>query len=846
MQILTAVQHYRLADSTDRRFCLDASSDEVVWFGGAMLLRAAVIARAAVLSVTLGVWLINPVAVSAQTTRAPAIKQIIDETGDGNNPLNGPFALAVDGASNVYVVGTTSNNVFMIPPAGEPIQIIDCTGDGTGNCTSGEGHPLILPYAVAADDMGNVYVVGRTSSNAFKITTDGAITQIIDGAGDGTRPLLMSPEGVAVDASGNAYVTGSESNNAFRITPAGTITQIIDVNGDGTHPLLSPGKIAVDGTGGAYVSGTTVFFTPDGPLFSSAVFKVPPQGPITLLIDIGADGTNRFSGQSGLAVDRGGTVYAAGITSHNAFRIPADGRIAEIIDIDGDGSNALVGPTDVAVDRDGNVYVTGESSSNAFKIQPGAVPVEIIDRKGDRTNALEEGQAVAVDAAGNAYVAGFASDNVFRILRCGDGFVDPEEQCDRGACCNPDCTYARSETVCRASIGACDPAETCTGTAAECPGDAIATAETVCREAVNRCDRPETCSGDSVSCPADGRASLGAPCEDDGNLCSVDLCDGFGTCRHDTPAGLGQPCGRAPGTCNDQDRCGRGLECLRNDLPNGTPCRTFCENSQCTAGECTPREGVHPCGPDPANCNDASIGSECVSCGDGNVQPGEECDDGNTVAGDGCTPRCALTCDPADAEPRCPTTDACVVRRDCAPTFNPTVANPGMECRDLQRISGCRSCNEDSDCDDPCSRCRDGKCEEGALGGFARATCGFEVELLDGLISGEGSACAETGPLNKKADLRTVTDLHRRAEMLLRDKLRSRCVSEAEDRVRALRKRARALLRKAIIRANAARSPFRRTITDNCAEELTRRLSKLFDNLEKAKGSSLEQLCAGA
>ena len=41
------------------------------------------------------------------------------------------------------------------------------------------------PYGIAVDELGNVYVAGHSSHNAFKITVSGAITEIIDRTGDG-------------------------------------------------------------------------------------------------------------------------------------------------------------------------------------------------------------------------------------------------------------------------------------------------------------------------------------------------------------------------------------------------------------------------------------------------------------------------------------------------------------------------------------------------------------------------------------------------------------------------------------------------------------------------------------
>src|SRR5439155_518579 len=68
------------------------------------------------------------------------------------------------------------------------------------------------------------------------------------------------------------------------------------------------------------------------------------------------------------------------------------------------------------------------------------------------------------------------------------------------------------------------------------------------------------------------------------------------------------------GTCSDGKFC-NGLE--------------HCIGGVCTAGEA-------PC---PAEqCDDAT--QSCILCGDGHLDPGEQCDDGNTTVGDGCNAAC--------------------------------------------------------------------------------------------------------------------------------------------------------------------------------------------------------------
>src|SRR5262249_43236774 len=118
---------------------------------------------------------------------------------------------------------------------------------------------------------------------------------------------------------------------------------------------------------------------------------------------------------------------------------------------------------------------------------------------------------------------------------CGDGHLDPGEQCDdgnkvAGDCCSPTCQFEPSGgpctsdnnpctcdvcnatgvgthsagnagTVCRPAAGACDAAESCTGQSTTCPPDGAATSGTPCRPAAGDCDLAEVCDGTSKTCP---------------------------------------------------------------------------------------------------------------------------------------------------------------------------------------------------------------------------------------------------------------------------------------------------------------------------------------------------------
>ena len=326
-------------------------------------------------------------------TPVGTVTKILDATGDGAfSTLNDPLGLAVDSNGNIYVAG--GSHLFRITPSGTVTAILS------------RGALLLF---VAVDSSGNVYATSAENS-VFKIATPGGcsvggtpctITEIIDATGDGAGNVLNAPFGVAVDPIGNVYVTGGGSDNAFKIaTPGGCsvggtpciITEIIDTTGDGAgHQLIIGNGVAVGLSGNVYVIGG-----------SANAFKIETPGTcstqgtpctITEIIDVFGDGTgNSLVFPQGVAVDSADNVYVAGQNSANAFKIATPAScstggtpctITQIIDATGDGvGNALNGPLGLAVDPIGNVYVAGLASDNAFRISLSTSPVPSVTSLG--------------------------------------------------------------------------------------------------------------------------------------------------------------------------------------------------------------------------------------------------------------------------------------------------------------------------------------------------------------------------------------------------------------------------------------------------------------------------------
>ncbi|KAH8386000.1 hypothetical protein KR200_012172, partial [Drosophila serrata] len=99
-------------------------------------------------------------------------------------------------------------------------------------------------------------------------------------------------------------------------------------------------------------------------------------------------------------------------------------------------------------------------------------------------------------------------ERLFESPTCGNGFVEPGEQCDCGlpkhctnACCNAETCMLHSNASC--ATGECCDLATCRPKMA---GSA-------CREAENECDLPEYCTGESEYCPTDVFRRDTEPCD---------------------------------------------------------------------------------------------------------------------------------------------------------------------------------------------------------------------------------------------------------------------------------------------------------------------------------------------
>jgi gliding motility-associated-like protein len=180
--------------------------------------------------------------------------------------FNYPFGVAIDASGNLYVADSGNHKIRKISPTG---IVTTLAGSGVIGATDsiGTAASFAVPVGVAIDTSGNLYVAELNNQIIRKISSVGLVTTLagsgLPGSNDatGTAASFDLPYGVAVDTLGNVYVVDGRNNKIRKITPTGVVTTLAGsgaigtVDGTGTTASFRyPEGLATDTSGHIYVS----------------------------------------------------------------------------------------------------------------------------------------------------------------------------------------------------------------------------------------------------------------------------------------------------------------------------------------------------------------------------------------------------------------------------------------------------------------------------------------------------------------------------------------------------------------------------------------------------------------
>lgn len=318
------------------------------------------------------------------TELSPAGAHLVYSTLLGGSSTELAQGLALDSAGNAYITGSTRSTDFPTTAAAISrtlnglsdafITKLNATGTNVVYSTYLGGSKSEIGDGIALDSATNAYITGSTTSPDFPVTAGAPQTKFGGGTegGDyfatkinaGGTAIVYSTYiggtadegtegrgGIAVDGSGNAYIIGDTFSADFPTTPGAFQPSgacgpfVTKINGAGTAFAYSTRLtgsdgdcqaghgIAVDGSGNAYVIGTT----------GSTDF--PVREPFDAQL-------------TGPFIDQG---------AHDAFVSKLNpGGTALLWSSYFGGTGSFDEGTAITLDKDRNVYVTGTASSSDF------------------------------------------------------------------------------------------------------------------------------------------------------------------------------------------------------------------------------------------------------------------------------------------------------------------------------------------------------------------------------------------------------------------------------------------------------------------------------------------------
>lgn len=242
--------------------------------------------------------------------------------GSGSNArFFAPGGIAADSAGTVYVADTGNATVRKISSAGIVTTLAGTAGSKGSTDGAGAAARFAAPSGVAVDGTGNVFVVDSEASTLRKITSAGVVTTFAGSAysngftnGTGTSARFSIPFDVAADSGGNLFVTDRNNHAIRKVTSSGVVTTLAGsgtmgyANGNGMAAMFKfPSGLTADSAGNVYVADTD----------NQVIRRISPAGDVTTIAGSGigsADGIGTaasFYNPKDVAADAGGNLYIA-------------------------------------------------------------------------------------------------------------------------------------------------------------------------------------------------------------------------------------------------------------------------------------------------------------------------------------------------------------------------------------------------------------------------------------------------------------------------------------------------------------------------------------------------------
>jgi DNA-binding beta-propeller fold protein YncE len=309
----------------------------------------------------------------------------------------------------------TGDGLALVAPVGTPTADASSTllllweSDGLAD------DPLDLPYGMAIDPTGNLWVSDSENDRFQIIAPDGTYqdTWGTSGSGDGEFEFLSAssafgrPYGdIAFDAEGNVYVADTGNQRIQKFAPDRTFLGAWGGEGRGEGQFLTPISVTVSDAGVVYVCdevrNDVQMFDRDGGYLGAFGGSGSEAGEMSI--------------PSGVAIDPAGDVWVADWGNNRMQRFSADGEWRAAWGEFGSVAGDLHGPNDVVIDVHGYLYVADALNNRLQVFTPQGEVLAATGTYGVDAGQFHYALGLALDEHGVIYVSDRQRVQAFRVL----------------------------------------------------------------------------------------------------------------------------------------------------------------------------------------------------------------------------------------------------------------------------------------------------------------------------------------------------------------------------------------------------------------------------------------------
>jgi len=277
--------------------------------------------------------------------------------GVDDGEFSSPTGIALDKEGNIYVADTDNHSIQKFDKSGKFIA------RWGGEPSSQEGS-FYYPRGLAVGANDTLYVSDSGNNRVQKFDLEGNAMQAWGKFGFAWRGAEMGvfdvPWGVATDQEGNLYVSDTSNSRIQKFKADGTPLLKWGRDGSFDGAFFFPRGVAVDFVGNIFVADES----------NNRIQKFDARGSFLSKWGREGSGPGQFKAPWGVACDAVGNVYVVDTGNHRIQKFDGNGTFLCAWGNRGKTEGQLNFPYGIAVDKEGCVYVVDSGNNRVLKYVP--------------------------------------------------------------------------------------------------------------------------------------------------------------------------------------------------------------------------------------------------------------------------------------------------------------------------------------------------------------------------------------------------------------------------------------------------------------------------------------------